>query len=477
MSIQEMREGLAYVSAELLAIHERAEGTPLDEDTQARFDDGLAYVDETRAAVEAIEAREARSEELRGLVESGRAKIEAPNVNLSGTRDVFDLGTVDRSSPERTESQLRDRALEVIERHAPAWVSDSAKEAATATAEKRTSKKYDSAVVREHMVRTSSPAYIEAFEAWAHNPSLPMNRELAEYHGTRAAMSLTAANGGVLVPQWLDPTIILTNSGAFDEVYANARVEQVTVDQADFVTSAGVTAEWLSEGTEAADATPTFVGPTITNHKRAAWLYGSYEMLADSGFDGVAGLIADAFDRQNETFIATGTGSSQPYGLVTRLSGTGPTVAGSSGAAGAADLVVVDVYALDNALGSRWRRNAKFVACKKTYNSVRQLNSNSAGSTFWVDLGGGLPAELIGYQALRNEGFDSTIVSGSNDDVLLLGDLTQYIITPRVGTTIMFEPMVKGASGGRPTGQAGWFAFSRIGADVATSNAFKLLRL
>ena len=71
---------------------------------------------------------------------------------------------------------------------------------------------------------------------------------------------------------------------------------------------------------------------------------------------------------------------------------------------------------------------------------------------------------------------DSTIVSGSDDYVLLLGDFEQYIITDRVGTTVMYNPLVLG-SNRIPTGQAGWFAFGRVGADVVTSNAFKLLKL
>jgi predicted phage gp36 major capsid-like protein len=44
----------------------------------------------------------------------------------------------------------------------------------------------------------------------------------------------------------------------------------------------------------------------------------------------------------------------------------------------------------------------------------------------------------------------------------------------RVGVSLMYEPMVKGASF-RPTGQAGWFMFWRTGSDVATPAAFRVL--
>lgn len=479
MNIHEMRENVAYVAAVLRDIDSAAEGAPLDADTQVRFDEGLAFVDETRATIEAIEAREARSEELRSLAESGKVKMEAPNFQRSTTRDVFDLSTVDRSTEERYANELRDRAFEVAEKHAPAWVTDEQRESAHNQAAKESTRNYDATIVREHQIVTGSEQYLRDFSEWSRNPSMTPSGLIGRYHSSRAAMSLTAANGGVLVPQWLDPTIILTNAGSMNDVRSISRVEQVTVDQADFVTSAGVTAEWLAEATEAADATPTFVGPTITNHKRAAYMYGSYEMLADSGFDSVAPLVADAFSRQEATAFATGTGSAQPFGLITRLSGTGPVVTGQSyvtGITSTGDLVVGDIYELDNQLGDRWREKARFLANKAIYNEVRQLNSNSAGSTFWVDLGGGNPAELIGYPCHKLSGMDSTIVSGSDDYVLLLGDFEQYIITDRVGTTVMYNPLVLG-SNRIPTGQAGWFAFGRVGADVVTSNAFKLLKL
>jgi predicted phage gp36 major capsid-like protein len=39
----------------------------------------------------------------------------------------------------------------------------------------------------------------------------------------------------------------------------------------------------------------------------------------------------------------------------------------------------------------------------------------------------------------------------------------------------MYEPMVKDATTARPTGQAGWFAYWRVGAGVLVPNAFRTL--
>lgn len=467
MDIEETREGVAYVKAALRELHEQAEGRSFSEEEQTQWDEGVQFVRATEAEIASVEERRQLVEDFAPVAkETGDGAVAPINVNVRTSSDAFDHSTLASSTGE----EIRSRALDVIEKHLPSYVDDNARQNATVMLEKRSG---DSDVIARHIVRTSSPEYLRAFEDYVSAPQAGMPRILTNAEA-RTAMSLTAANGGVLVPQFLDPTIILTNAGSANDVRRIASVTSITTDQWDGVTSAGVSAEWLAEGTEAADATPTFAGPTISVHKAAAFLFGSYEVIADSGFGEVGALIADARDRLEEAAHVNGTGSGQPYGLITRLSGTGPVVNGTSGAAGAADIVAADVYALDNALGPRWRRNASFLAAKKVYNDLRSVTDTR--NNFWADFGGGMPAQLIGYNTYMNESMDTTVVSGSNDFVLILGDFAQYKIVDRVGVEIMYEPMVKGANQ-RPTGQAGWFAFWRTGADVLTSNAFKVLKV
>jgi len=467
MDEKNLREGVEYVKAVLREMHTNAEERSFDPDEQAEWEAGAEFVRTSEAELVALEERKARIADFAPVAkETGDGALTSININTHTARDAFDHGTLSQESG----TELRGRALDVIEKHLPSYVSDGARENATKMLEKRSG---DQDIVARHIVRTSSPQYLEAFEDYFRAPSAGVPRILSNAEA-RAAMSLTAANGGVLVPQFLDPTIIFTNTGSNNQVRQIANVSTITVDQWDGVTSAGVNAEWLAEGSEAADATPTFGAPTITVQKAAAWLFGSYEVISDSGFAEIGGLIADARDRLEETAHVTGTGSGQPYGLITRLSGTGPVVAGTSGAAGAADLVAADVYALDNALGPRFRRNASFLGPRNTYNKLRQ--ATDANANFWASYGGGLPAQMIGYNTYSNESMDTTIVSGSNDFVLILGDFSNYKIIDRVGVEIMYQPMVMG-SNQRPTGQAGWFAFWRTGADVLTSNAFKVLKV
>lgn len=466
MDEKNLRESIDYVKSILRQMHENAEERSFDADEQTAWDSGVDFVRTSEAELTALEERKAAIADFASVAtETGDGAMPTVNVNTHTVRDAFDHETLTTDKG----AELRGRALDVIEKHLPAYVDGDAREAATRLVESRRS---DADVVARHIVRTSSPEYLRAFEEYIENPQAGMPRILTKAEG-RAAMSLTAANGGVLVPQFLDPTIVLTNTGSSNQVRQIANVAQITVDQWDGVTSAGVTAEWLAEGSEAADATPTFVGPIITVQKAAAWLFGSYEVIADSGFGEIAGLIADARDRLEEAAHVNGTGSGQPYGLITRLSGTGPVVNATSGAAGAATLVAADAYALDNALSPRFRNNASFLAARAVYNQFR--TATDANANFWAAFGGGLPAQMIGYNCYTNEQMDTTIVSGSNDYCLILGDFNYYKIIDRIGVEIMYEPMVKGANQ-RPTGQAGWFAFWRTGADVLSSNAFKVLR-
>lgn len=432
----------------------------------------LNRADELAAEIDKVEAQLTRISGLvdtPAAVENEQTRIDPINVNTR--TDPFDnLERIDRTNS----ADLKARAETVVSSHLPSDIPDSWREGITETIGRRKTRKYDADLVNEHIIVSSSPQYVRAFEQYVKSGGKIVDPILIN----RAAMSLTAANGGALVPQFLDPTIVLTNAGTQNDVRQIAGHATITVDQWDGVTSAGATAVWTAENTEFTDGTPTFQSPTITPQKMTGFIFGSYEVLADSGFDEVGMLIADAFDRLEEpAFISGHNGLGSPYGLITRLSGTGPVVAGTSGGvAGTDEFVAGDVYALDNALAPRWRRNSpNWLAAHAFYNVIRAATDTR--DNFWVDFGGGQPSKLIGYETARNESMDTTIVSGSNDYPLILGDFSNgYKIVDRIGTTILFEPILFGANQ-LPTGQAGWVAYKRVGADVITSNAFKVLHL
>lgn len=479
IDFSEQRAALDALRAELSELAEIEEPTS---EQEARMDECVVEFEAAKADYDKSVERAAKLEEIRTAeIREFATPSASPEVLIRGERNLYDAGELRSLDPKTRGAEMRSRAVAAIECDSTRFefVTDDQREQATKHAERSTG-------IAEHILAHGSPDYLDKFEQWVINPTSPSTRmgvEQAEGAELRAAMSNTDANGGYLsVPYVLDPTVILTNAGTANPYRAISTVKTIVgTDTWQGVSSAGVTAEWLGEGSQAADASPTFSNPSIVTAKAAAYLFASMEMEADSGVAGeIARLIADAKDHLESTAFTTGTGSSQPTGIVTALGLTTTSrVAGSSGAAGAADLVAADIFALDNDLGPRFRPGASFVGGKTTYNAIRRLANVNAGNnpaSFWVDFGGALPPKLIGYNAYEASAFDTTIVSGSNDDVMVLGDFSNYVIVDRVGLAIAYNPLVVGANQ-RPTGQVGWFATWRVGANSVADAAFRMLRL
>ncbi|WP_320069761.1 phage major capsid protein [Micromonospora sp. RTGN7] len=288
----------------------------------------------------------------------------------------------------------------------------------------------------------------------------------------RASLSLTDANGGYLVPFTLDPTIILTNAGIVDPIRSISTIKTIATDDWNGVTSAGVTSNWTDEGAEVADNSPTFGPKKITPKRADTWIDGTYEVLADSGFASELGrLVADAKARhEGAAFATANVGASRPRGVVAAVAAVSGSLVASATAGAFAQ---ADVYAVADALRPRDAANATWLANKRIYNKIRQFDT-AGGSAFWANLGMGRPNELLGQPAREASTMTSTIAAGALP--LLAGDFSNYYIIDRVGMSVQFDPLLKGANG-RPNGKAGWFAFWRVGADVVDPDAFRLLQL
>lgn len=82
-----------------------------------------------------------------------------------------------------------------------------------------------------------------------------------------------------------------------------------------------MTAEWLAEAAEAADASPTLASPSIPNYKASAFVPFSYE-IADDGLnflEELGKLLADGYEQLCAAAFTTGSGSGQPTGIITAL--------------------------------------------------------------------------------------------------------------------------------------------------------------
>jgi HK97 family phage major capsid protein len=391
-------------------------------------------------------------------VEEGDTRPVAPTQVYRNRRDPFDDMDAVRTNVMRP-TEVRSRAQDAIE-----WVSRSGwVDFADDHAERATQLASQNTGIAKHVLQTGSQEYYEAFRSYMRDP---------EGMGISRGTTLGTGSLGFMLPFVLDPTIILTNAGSANPYRRVSRVVQTTSNTWNGVTSAGVNAAFVGEAVAATDASPTVGQVQITPQKAHAWVFGSFESLDDSDLgQQLPRLFADAKDRLEESVFATGAGTGVlPQGAMTAAT-TGNTAAVTAYA-------VADVYTLQGRLSPRFRMSpgAAWMASLFYINKTRQFDT-AGGSSFWANLGQGTPEQLLGEPIYESSSLSTGTATGSL--VLLFGDFNEYIIVDRVGMSVLYEPMVTGtgASANLPTGEAGWYAFWRVGAKASTANALQALRI
>lgn len=487
MKTDELRARAEALAAEIDELSKL--DNPTEEQT-ARFDAALAEVDPLAEEIREAEAAEAEKRAYDEKVEQIRAFASKPAhvqhgdgartapVPGASTRNIWDMEEARTAARDEKSfyAELRSRAATAIE-HNDAD-SDEKREQQTRLLERGVYGDPSGGAVARHWLQFGNPTYRANWEKALRGDMVAIN-ECTQATQRASWAEGTTTTGGFAVVADYDLTLLLVNAGSTNPFRQISRVVQTNSNTWKGLTTAGVTAGWITESTEEGNDTPAIAQPSVTIHRAGAYLQASFEVVADSNLGNEVGmLLADAKDTLEATAFATGTGGGQPYGVVTRCQSLNAYVFGDSGSTVEKDIVVSDIYALDNALSPRYRSNASFVANKAIWNQVRQLSTSAAG-TFWVDFGGGVPSQLIGYPVYESSAMDSTVVSGSQDDVILLGDFRNgYIICDRIGMTMAYNPLVVGGTANIPTGEVGWFMYWRVGADVIDqTNAahFKLL--
>lgn len=279
----------------------------------------------------------------------------------------------------------------------------------------------------------------------------------------RSAFAETAGNlGAFALPLQLDPTVILTNSGVVGPFRQLARTVIGTSNVWEGISSAGVQSGWVAEAGVVGDSTPTLSQISIQPYKQASWAFGSFEVLDDTELSSqLPGLFADGKTRLENTAFAIGTGSAQPFGIV--------TAAAADATAGA--LTNTMIYALHGNLPPRFRvgdgARPAWLSNVSILNAARQLIPGTGMTTSIVD-DSATPPRMLGlpfYEA-------SAMASGTTGNrELLLADFSQFIVVDRLPSIVLAEPLVKDATTQRPTGQRGWLQYSRTGSDLTTRGA------
>lgn len=296
------------------------------------------------------------------------------------------------------------------------------------------------------------------------------------YEEYRAA-SETNASGGFAVPVFIDPSVILTAQGSNNPFLTIAKQVDIQTNAWKGVSSAGVTWSFDSEASEVSDDAPTIAQPSVSVFTARGFIPYSIEVGQDwPGFAGeMSQLLQEGYDELLIDKFTRGSGSGEPQGVLTILSATaGNRVAiQTSGSAFGAN----DPYTVWKALLQRYRRKASWLMSVDVNNKFRQLGTANvyhaatvALPTEWLDVLFGKPTYESPYMP------DTTTSTSANTGYAIVGDfMNGYTIARRSGMAVELVPHLFHTANNLPSGQRGWFAYSRIGGGVVNSSAFRLL--
>jgi HK97 family phage major capsid protein len=340
--------------------------------------------------------------------------------------------------------------------------------------------------VGDYIRAAANPSYRSAFGKLvsAGDPSIALMKmndsERAAFAAVaeaeeRTALYSGATTGSYAVPLLLDQTIIPTSNGAANPFRQIARTVTGISKTWTGISSGGIDASWDSEGVQVSDDTPTLAQPQVVSHKASAFVNFSVEIEGD--WNGMAAemsmLFADAKDALEATAFSTGSGSEQPYGILTDLfaaSGTVGVLPTTDGQFGA-----VDVRALFGALPPRYRPNSSWLASIDVQNDIRSFDTATgvmAAQT--VDLTAPYNFNLLGRPVYEASGFPNFTGTTGASNILVVGDFRNYVLFDRVGSRVELVPHIMGANG-RPNGTRGLYYWWRVGGKTVNTNAFRLL--
>lgn len=433
-----------------------------------------------------------------GYVENGDgARVERDRGVDNLSRGLTQAG---RPYNRRDEGEYIDRAKRVVDqahRQLPAEAGDFVDGLLRADP----TNEYDPGYIARRILVTETPAYKTAFlgALSAAQHGLPailsaeetdalrayqmLERTYERAYGNyiaRAASENTTTAGGFGVPALVDPSIIFTSGAADVPLLRVCRVEQVTTNLWQGISSAGMTWSYDTEAAEVSDDAATLAKPTVTVHMARGYIPYSIEVGMDyPNFANEMGrLLNQGYSDLLASKTMVGSGSGEPFGYFTALDANTndevtPTTDGAFGA--------VDVFKVFNALPERFRSRATWIMSISVESAIRSFASaaGSSSSYFTVDLTAdgitrinGRPTIVTDYAPTFSGSVPGTTGAAN---ILIVADCSNYLWASRAGMSIETVPLIIGSSQ-RPTGQRGLFAWSRNGGDSVNDLGARLLQ-
>lgn len=299
--------------------------------------------------------------------------------------------------------------------------------------------------------------YVDAFEQMIRMPLNALSQEV------RTVLNIaTGSEGGYLVPVTYLNTVInkLLDMSVMRQNASVIRTSSTTnIPLGATRPSFALIAENGSYG----ETNPTFGQVVLGAYKVGGVIKASDELIQDSSIDlqsYLTNLIVEGIGALEETYFTTGTGSSQPTGIL-----AGGTLGKTT--AGAAAVTLDEVLDLKYSVKAAYRMNSKFVMNSSTELAIRKLKDSNGQYLWQPSIQAGAPNTFDGSPVLINESMPSI---GTGNKFMAYGDLKYLTIADRGGIEIKrLDELYAG------TGQVGWRTSKRFDSKVTNSEAIKYM--
>ena len=280
-----------------------------------------------------------------------------------------------------------------------------------------------------------------AFEKYLRNGMGSLNSNersiMGELRGTSTQIAGTDSLGGFLVPQdfsnELDMATLFT--GEVERLAkklntaGGALLDYPTIN--DTATDAGLTAEAAAVTVQ----DMTFANAQLSAYNYASQVRVSMQLLQDNAFDlnaFLAEAMGERIARATNAAFTTGTGSSQPQGIITGAS-LGNT------AAGATAITADDILDLIHSIDPSYRNKPTFglMANDSVIAAIRALGLGSANDfpIFIPSMEAGQPDKLFGFNLYYNNDMESAITTGKK--TLLAADFSKFVVRSAGGVQMV----------------------------------------
>lgn len=318
-----------------------------------------------------------------------------------------------------------------------------------------------------HNARNKNPAVAKSrqlFAKWLKGGDKAMTAQ--DWTDIRATMSTTTSSQGGYTVQTDIAKAVADALKEYGGVRSVATIIQT--DQGNsmsFPTSDGTSevGELIAENTTATASDPSFGTASLNVYKFSSKIIAvPIELLMDSSVDieaFVLSRITDRIGRITNQFFTTGTGTSQPKGVVTAAS-EGKVAATGHTTSITYDYLIDLVHSVDPA----YRKSGKcgFMLHDTTMREIRKLKDDAGRPVFmpgYDGLADAMPDTILGYAVTINQ--DMPVMAADAKSVIF-GDMSRYYVRDVLQNTLhRFED-----SAYAKLGQVGFLAWARSGGNL-----------